>query len=192
MPLPIWIVFAGSTSIAMLCHRSAPAALGDYTGGSPRTEMRYAPWHWRSLDTAHFTPSAQNYDLSLVANRVPLSLLAAVARQARRSLPDDFTASGDLNAAFGFHWHAGVRDFHGTGMSTPFLLQASAGDKPFPVSAVRFHIGAGDTPTALVVKKKKSNAPAQPTPAVAPSAAYDSELAHGRCVLSPNGTFNHA
>jgi hypothetical protein len=124
--------------------------------------------------TAHFTPSAQNYDLSLVANRVPLSLLAAVARQARRSLPDDFTASGDLNAAFGFHWHAGVRDFHGTGMSTPFLLQSSAGDKPFAVSAVRFHIGAGDTPTALVVKKKKSSAPPQPTPVVAPSAAYDS------------------
>jgi hypothetical protein len=125
------------------------------------------------LMTAHATPSAQNYDLSLVANRVPLSLLAALARQARRSLPDDFMATGDLNAAFGFHSHAGVHDFHGTGMSTPFLLQSAAGDKPFAVSAVRFHIGAGDTPSVLVVKKKKSSAPAQSTPAVAPSAAYD-------------------
>jgi hypothetical protein len=105
---------------------------------------------------------------------VPLSLLATLARQARRSLPDDFTATGDLNAAFGFHSHAGVHDFHGTGMSTPFLLQSAAGDKPFAVSAVRFHIGAGDTPSVLVVKKKRSSAPAQPTPAVAPSAAYDS------------------
>jgi hypothetical protein len=148
--------------------------LGDYTGGSLALKCDTPLGTGGLLITAHFTPSAQNYDLSLVANRVPLSLLAAVARQARRSLPDDFTASGDLNAAFGFHWHAGVRDFHGTGMSTPFLLQASAGDKPFPVSAVRFHIGAGDTPTALVVKKKKSNVPAQTTPAVAPSAAYDS------------------
>jgi hypothetical protein len=120
--------------------------------------------------TAHYTPGARNYDLSLVANRVPLSLLAALARQARRTLPDDFTATGDLNAAFGFHSHAGVRDFHGTGMTTPFLLQASAGEKPFPVSAVRFHIGAGDMPAVLVVKKKKSSAPSPP---VAPTAAFE-------------------
>jgi hypothetical protein len=148
--------------------------LGDYTKGNLGLKCDTPLGIGGLLITAHFTPSTQNYDLSLVANRVPLSLLAAVARQARRSLPDDFTASGDLNAAFGFHWHAGVRDFHGTGMSTPFLLQAAAGEKPFPVSAVRFHIGAGDTPAALVVKKKKSSAPAQPTPAAAPSAAYDS------------------
>ncbi len=154
--------------------RVSTRCLGDYTKGSLGLKCDTPLGIGGLLVTAHFTPSAQNYDLSLVANRVPLSLLAALARQARRSLPDDFTASGDLNAAFGFHWHGGVRDFHGTGMSTPFLLQASAGDKPFPVSAVRFHIGAGDTPTALVVKKKKSNAPAQPTPVVAPSAAYDS------------------
>ena len=154
--------------------RLSTRCLGDYTKGSLGLKCDTPLGIGGLLVTAHFTPGTQNYDLSLVANRVPLSLLAAVARQARRSLPDDFTASGDLNAAFGFHWHAGVRDFHGTGMSTPFLLQASAGDKPFPVSAVRFHIGAGDTPTALVVKKKRSSAPAQPTPAVAPSAAYDS------------------
>jgi hypothetical protein len=147
--------------------------LGDYTKRSLGLKCDTPLGTGGLLMTAHFTPSAQNYDLSLVANRVPLSLLAALARQARRSLPDDFTASGDLNAAFGFHWRAGAHDFHGTGMSTPFLLQSSAGDKPFSVSAVRFHIGAGDTPTALVVKKKKSSAPPQPTPGVAPSAAYD-------------------
>ena len=148
--------------------------LGDYTKGVLGLKCDTPLGTGGLLMTAHFIPSAQNYDLSLVANRVPLSLLAALARQARRSLPDDFTATGDLNAAFGFHWHAGVRDFHGTGMSTPFLLQSAAGEKPFAVSAVRFHIGAGDTPTALVVKKKKSSVQPQPTPAIAPSAAYDS------------------
>jgi AsmA family/AsmA-like C-terminal region len=148
--------------------------LGDYTKGILGLKCDTPLGTGGLLMTAHATPSSQNYDLSLVANRVPLSLLAALARQARRSLPDDFTATGDLNAAFGFHSHAGVHDFHGTGMSTPFLLQSAAGDKPFAVSAVRFHIGVGDTPSVLVVKKKKSSAPAQPTPAVAPSAAYDS------------------
>lgn len=148
--------------------------LGDYTTGVLSLKCDTPLGTGGLLITAHFVPNAQNYDLSLVANRVPLSFLAALARQARRSLPDDFTASGDLNAAFGFHWHAGVHDFHGTGMSTPFLLQSAAGEKPFPVSAVRFHIGAGDTPSALIVKKKKSSAPAQATPTTAPSAAYDS------------------
>jgi hypothetical protein len=147
--------------------------LGDYTKASLSLKCDTPLGTGGLLTTAHFTPSAQNYDVSLVANRIPLSLLAALARQARRSLPDEFTATGDLNAAFGFHWHAGVHDFHGTGMSTPFLLQAPAGEKPFPVSAVRFHIGAGDTPTALVAKKKKSSTLAQPIPANAPSAAYD-------------------
>ena len=148
--------------------------LGDYTKGILGLKCDTPLGTGGLLVTAHFTPSMHSYDLSLVANRVPLSLMAALARQARRTLPDDFTATGDLNAAFGFHSRAGVHDFHGTGMTTPFLLQSSAGDKPFAVSAVRFHIGAGDTPSVLVVKKKKSSAPAQPTPAFAPSAAYDS------------------
>ena len=147
--------------------------LGDYTKGVLGLKCDTPLETGGLLVTAHFTPSARSYDVSLVANRVPLSLMAALLRQARRSLPDDFTATGDLNAAFGFHSRAGVHDFHGTGMTTPFLLQSSAGDKPFAVSPVRFHIGAGDTPSVLVVKKKKSSAPAQPTPAVAPSAAYD-------------------
>lgn len=147
--------------------------LGDYTKSILGLKCDTPLGTGGLLITAHFTPSAQNYDLSLVANRVPLSLLAALGRQVRRSLPDDFTASGDLNAAFGFHSHAGIHDFHGTGMTTPFVLQSSAGDKPFPVSAVRFHIGAGDTPSVLVVKKKKSSAPVPAVPAIPPTAAFE-------------------
>jgi hypothetical protein len=147
--------------------------LGDYAKGILGLKCDTPLGTGGLLMTAHFTPSAQNYDLSLVANRVPLSLLAAVGKQARRSFPDDFTATGDLNAAFGFHSRAGVRDFHGTGMTTPFLLQSAAGDKPFAVSAIRFHIGAGDTPSVPIVRKKKSSLPAQPAPAAPPTAAFE-------------------
>ncbi|HEX4602559.1 MAG TPA: AsmA family protein [Candidatus Angelobacter sp.] len=146
--------------------------LGDYTKGILGLKCDTPLGTGGLLITAHFTPNAHNYDLSLVANRVPLSLLAILARQARRSLPDDFTATGDLNAAFGFHSRAGVHDFHGTGMTTPFLVQSSAGDKPFQVSAVRFHIGAGDTPGVVVAKKKKPGAPTPPVAAAPPSAAF--------------------
>src|SRR5579864_2693775 len=147
--------------------------LGDYTKGILGLKCDTPLGTGGLLVTAHFTPSAHNYDLSLVANRVPLSLMATLARQARRTLPDDFTATGDMNAAFGFHSHAGVHDFHGTGMTTPFMMQSSAGDKPFPVSAVRFHVGAGDTPGLPVAKKKKSSVPSPPVTSVPPSAAFE-------------------
>src|SRR5262249_37172675 len=124
--------------------------------------------------TSRFAPAAQNYDVSLVATRVPLSIVAAFARHARKSLPDDFTATGDLTAAFGFHSRAGVHDLHGTGMTTPFLLQAATAEKAFPVSSIRFHVGPPDTPGLVALKKKKKGGdaatPAAPTAAFQPSA----------------------
>jgi len=114
----------------------------------------------------HIYPSTQNYELSLSATRVPLSMLATLARHTLHSLPDDLTATGDLTAGFGFISHAGIRNWHGTGMSTPFLLQSSVVEKPFAVSKVQFHMGAVDIPTSLVAQQTKST---QPTAAFDPS-----------------------
>jgi len=122
------------------------------------------------LTTSHLSPAAETYDVSVVATRVPLSVLADFARHSRKSLPDDFTAVGDLNAAFGFHSRSGVHDFHGTGMTSPFTLQSSVAEKPFAVSAVRFHVGPPDTP-GLVAPKKKRSQNAASVPAAAPAAA---------------------
>lgn len=99
-----------------------------------------------------------DYDLSLVADHVPMSTLAILARQARATLPGDLIATGDLNAAFGLHSHNGERDWHGTGMSSPFLLQSVAADKPFSVSSVRFHMGVA--PATPPVRKGHQPAPA--------------------------------
>jgi AsmA protein len=104
-----------------------------------------------------------DYDLSAVANHVPLSVLATFARHARRTLPDDLTATGDCNAAFGFHSHNGVRNWHGAGMTSPFLLESSVAEKPFPVSSVKFHAGPLETSPPLAAKKGKQPAPS-PTP----------------------------
>lgn len=97
----------------------------------------------------------QDYDVSAVATRVPLSMMATLARHARRTMPDDFNANGDLNAAFGFHYHNGVRNWHGTGMTSAFLVQSAAAEKPFPVSPVHFHMGMPETSPALVAKKSR-------------------------------------
>ena len=97
----------------------------------------------------------RDYDLSVVATHVPLSMVTTFARHARRTLPDDLNATGNLNAAFGFHAHKGMRNWHGTGMTSAFLLQSAVADKPFPVSPVRFHMGSEETPAALLTRKGK-------------------------------------
>ena len=150
--------------------------LGDYTDAVLSLKCDTPLGTGGLVMTSRFAPAAQNYDVSLTATRVPLSILAAFARHARKSLPDDFTATGEVSdAAFGFHSHAGVHNFHGTGMTTPFLLQASTAEKPFPVSAIRFHVGPPDTPGLIIPSKKKKkgsepSAPAAPTAAFEPSA----------------------
>ncbi len=104
------------------------------------------------------TATPRNYDMSMTATRVPMSFVATVARHARGTLPNDLTASGDLNAAFGFHSREGVRDWHGTGMTSAFLLQSSVAEKPFPVSPIRFHAGIAESPSVLLTRKVKPGA----------------------------------
>ncbi len=106
----------------------------------------------------------RDYDLSVVATRVPLATLATMVRHSRSKLPDDLTASGDLNAAFGFHARNGVRNWHGTGMTSAFLLRSSASDKPFPVSPVRFHIGPVETGASFTNKRSRQKEAPASTP----------------------------
>ena len=118
--------------------------------------------------------SPGDYDFSLVATQVPLSLVATLARQARRSLPDDLSATGNLSAAFGVHSHSGERNWHGTGMTTPFVLQSPSAGKFFPTSSVRFHMRPAETSpsgpplklgrTALVLPSQSSSSRPVPSP----------------------------
>ena len=106
----------------------------------------------------------RDYDLSVVATRVPLATLATMVRHSRSKLPDDLTANGDLNAAFGFHSRNGIRNWHGTGMTSAFLLRSSVSDKPFPVSPVRFHIGPVETGASFTNKRSKQKEAPASTP----------------------------
>lgn len=112
----------------------------------------------------------RDYDLSLVANHLPLALVATFARHARRSLPDDLTATGDVNAAFGFHSHNRDKNWHGTGMSSPFLLQTAAAGHPFPVGQVKFHMGAADNTGAPPTKTMRRMATTPIRPVTRPEA----------------------
>lgn len=126
-----------------------------------------------ALVTAHWSPdTSRDYDISMVATRIPLALVTTFAQHARRGLPGDLTASGDLNAAFGFHSHNGVRDWHGTGMTSAFLLRTAAAEKPFAVTPIRFHMGAeGGVPSVLT---KKPRARQQPRSAANSTLTFES------------------
>jgi hypothetical protein len=109
----------------------------------------------------------EDYDLSLVATQVPLSLVATMARHVRRSLPDDLTATGNVSAAFGVHSHSGERNWHGTGMTSAFVLQAPSTGKSFPMSSVKFHMGPAETSSStppLRPAKRVVVFPSRPAP----------------------------
>jgi len=112
--------------------------------------------------SGRFTPlEPHNYDLSLVVNRVPVAALATFARHAKRALPDDLTATGQVDAAFSFHAHAGSpEDWHGSGLASAFVLQSSLASTPIQVSAIRFHLGIPEA-KAPVVSGKRARAPAK-------------------------------
>lgn len=142
--------------------------LGDYISQSLELKCDTPLESGGLLLTARWSSKQpRDYDFSLVATRVPLFMLASFARHARSTLPDDLTATGDLNAAFGFHSHNGVRNWHGTGMTSAFTLQSAVADKPFPVSPVHFHIGSEETAPVLTGKGK------QRTPVQAPATQKD-------------------
>lgn len=135
--------------------RLTTRCLGDYIHKSVEMKCDTPLQSGGVLLTARWSAKTpRDYDLSMVATRVPLSMVTTFARHARRTLPDDLTASGDLNAAFGFHSRNGVRNWHGTGMTSAFVIQSGVVDKPFPVSPVHFHVGPAENNAQFLTSKK--------------------------------------
>ncbi|MBZ5521371.1 MAG: AsmA family protein [Acidobacteriia bacterium] len=129
-----------------------------------------------------------NYDLALVVSRVPLSALTAFALHAKSTLPDDLTATGEVDAAFAFHAHEHApRDWHGTGLTSSFVVSSSVVSKPIPVGAIHFYMGSQESIEAPASPKKaRGKAPVQ-APAVRDAALvtiepFSIELVNGSLV----------
>lgn len=101
------------------------------------------------LFSGHVLPGGHDRDCSLTVLHIPLATLATFAREAQRTLPDDVTATGEVNAAFTCLSHQGSPiEWRGKGATSSFLLQSSVAVKAFQVSAIGFQIGATEpTPT---------------------------------------------
>lgn len=137
--------------------------------------------------SGQITPGMRpEYDLALVVSRVPISALASFALRAKSTLPDDLTATGEVDAAFAFHAHEHTpRDWHGTGMTTSFVLTSSAATKPVPVGPIHFHMGAPEINEEPALGRKKtpaSAAPAARNTAVVTIEPFSLQLVNGTLV----------
>ncbi|HJX84514.1 MAG TPA: AsmA-like C-terminal region-containing protein, partial [Candidatus Angelobacter sp.] len=118
---------------------------GEYTNAALAWNCNTPVGSGGLLFSGHVKPGGHDRDCSLTALHLPLATLAMFARQAQRTLPDDVTATGELNAAFACQSHQGSPiEWHGTGATSSFLLQSSAATKPFLVSAIQFQVGAAE------------------------------------------------
>ena len=124
--------------------------------------------------SGHVMPGGHGRDCSLVAKHLPLATVATFARHAQRTMPDALTATGEVNAEFTCQYHQGSpTEWHGTGATSPFLLQSSATAKPFQVSAIQFQISATEpvaspTKSGRAALKKLATAKTPATFAVSP------------------------
>jgi hypothetical protein len=96
-----------------------------------------------------------NYDLTLEAEKVPLTSVVRLLRQAKKQIPGDLTASGLLNAEFhatrdgpGFREDGGLTKWTGNGAATNVRLSSNGGKDEVAFGTIPLALVAADSRTA--------------------------------------------
>jgi AsmA protein len=137
------------------------------------------------------------YDLTLAADKVPLSSLVRLLRQAKKQIPGDLTASGLLNAEFHATrdvadlfknggatggdarlpsaWHGMVTQWAGSGAATNVRLSSNAGKDEVALGTIPLTLVAPDSPRTRLthsrsIEKVKEQEPAGPQLRIGPVA----------------------
>lgn len=86
----------------------------------------------------------RSYDLALSVEKVPLQQLVAVARHAKRDLPDDLSATGDMSGAFTFHRSdpGTPAVWAGSGTTTDAVLRSAVLNPPLELKSLEFAVQA--------------------------------------------------
>ncbi len=96
------------------------------------------------------------YDLHLMAIKYPANALAGLARRVKLGLPEDFSASGVVDANLNFRRDGVETTWSGAGEASALVLRSAAlrtaeGEDPLSLGRVPFHAGSeGDDAEALV------------------------------------------
>src|SRR4051812_45168623 len=108
--------------------------------------------------------NAPRWELSVSATDVPMAEVTRFVRHAKKDIPADLTATGDVDAAFTYRTLNTKTSWSGGGATSAMQLSAGLLQTPVEVSPVRFVLAAAPTPAAaaakprLVVSKKEKSA----------------------------------
>src|SRR5208283_1143447 len=84
------------------------------------------------------------YDLGISAEQIPAERLVALARHAKKDLPSDLTATGDVEAVFAVRkLRGGVPVWSGGGRSQQLALHAQVLKRDLEVGEVQFVVPSG-------------------------------------------------
>ncbi|HVO60179.1 MAG TPA: AsmA family protein [Terriglobales bacterium] len=95
----------------------------------------------------------RTYDLSLALQNVPMDAVAKLARRAKRDLPSDLSAAGEVNGTFSLQGSSSSREglqWDGSGYTHNFVLRSVASKAELVVGTVPF----GTQPAVTAAQKK--------------------------------------
>src|SRR5947209_7040104 len=129
--------------------------LGEYTQGLLDLNCNLPLESGAVKVNGKFSPAAPgDYQITVAAKRVPLSMLAVFALHVKRTLPDDLEATGSVDADFSL----ANQQWKGSGDTSTFLLRSSVAAQPFQVGPIHFHTGPPEDSATQPPKKKKHEA----------------------------------
>lgn len=116
------------------------------------------------LDGIGGTPS---YDLSLAAQKLPARMLVSLARHAKKDIPDDLTASGNVEATLTFRKTAFDTSavWSGSGNAVDLVLRSADLSPELAVKDIQFAV---QPPNSEKLPKRRGTAPQLPVPSAEP------------------------
>lgn len=101
----------------------------------------------------------RNVDVTISAENIPAQFLATLLRHAKKDVPEDLSASGNMSASFVIHSDQdGTREWIGNGESSDLQVRSSVLSKPLLIATTKWHLIGPDTEfdSALLRGRKNS------------------------------------
>jgi hypothetical protein len=127
-----------------------------------RCESPVGPGLLRARGDAQGWGAAGGYEWDIAGEHIPAERVAALARHAKKDLPGDLTATGEVQAVFSVRKPpGGAPQWSGGGSTRSLALQAGVLKTPLELGEVEFAV-PGNEPEAPGAKRKRSTHPAPP------------------------------
>jgi hypothetical protein len=106
--------------------------------------------------------SSPEYDITVNAHDVPAQSLVALARRAKKNLPDDLTADGKLNASVTLRRSPAQTEWSGGGVIEDLRLSSATTSTDITVGEVPLEISTGENRTSERQRRRDPQAQVEP------------------------------